>query len=333
MKVLILGGTVFLGRAMTEAALAAGHEVTLFNRGQSNPDLFPDVEKLQGDRDGGLSVLEGRKWDVVMDPSGYVPRLVKASAELLADHVEHYTFISSISVYSHPIAAGTDETAEVAKLEDETSEELTNETYGALKALCEQAAESAMPGRVNNVRAGLIVGPHDRSDRFTYWPVRIARGGETLVPPLDTPVQIIDVRDLAAWCLRMAEARKGGVYNVTGPALPLNLGDVVDACQAASGNKAELIEATEEFLTQHEVAPWTGLPLWLTGEIAGMSKMNVKKAINDGLTLRPLDDTVQATLNWFNAERTGEAAVLRTGIDAEKEAEVIAAWKKDSHNG
>ena len=181
-----------------ESALARGHEVTLFNRGQHNPNLFPNVEKLRGDRNGDLSALEGRQWDAAIDTCGFVPRIVRASAELLRNSVKHYTFISSISVFAQIDKAGLDEDAPLATLKDETVEEVTNETYGALKALCEQAVEQTMPGRTLIVRPGLIVGPDDPTDRFTYWPVRTARGGEMLAPGRpDQATQIIDVRDLA----------------------------------------------------------------------------------------------------------------------------------------
>src|SRR5688572_29497367 len=197
MRLLVLGGTKFLGRAVVEAAVARGHEPTLFHRGLTNPGLFPDLEHLRGDRDGGLAALQGRTWDAVIDPSGYVPRIVRASAELLADAVEHYTFISSISVYPSFPTPGMDESSPVGTLEDPTVEDVPAH-YGPLKALCEQAAEAAMPGRVFHVRAGLIVGPNDPSDRFTYWPVRVAKGGDVLAPGSpERPVQIIDVRDLA----------------------------------------------------------------------------------------------------------------------------------------
>ena len=182
MNLLILGGTVFLGRHLVEAALARGHAVTLFNRGQHNPDLFPEVERLRGDRDGDLQALEGRRWDAVVDTCGYVPRVVRASAEMLAPNVDHYTFISSISVYADTSKPGIDEQAPVGTLDDPTTEEVTGESYGPLKALCEQAAEAAMPGRVLNIRPGLIVGPHDPTDRFTYWVRRVAEGGEVLAP-------------------------------------------------------------------------------------------------------------------------------------------------------
>ncbi len=209
MKLLVLGGTVFLGRHLVEAATARGHSVTLFNRGQHNPELYPEVEKLRGDRDSDLSALQGRRWDAVIDTCGYLPRAVRASAELLADAVDHYTFISSISVYADFHTPAMDESAPVGTLADETVEEVTGETYGPLKALCEQAAERALPGRVLNIRPGLIVGPHDPTDRFTYWPVRVARGGEVLAPGRPhVPVQVIDGRDLAEWTVRMVEARQ-----------------------------------------------------------------------------------------------------------------------------
>ena len=221
MKLLILGGTKFLGRHLVEEALARGHEVTLFNRGQLNPELFPEVEKLRGDRDGGLEALRGRRWDAVVDTSGFSPRVVRDSARLLADSVEHYTFVSSQSAYRDTSVPGVDENYPVGTITDERlreaealkQSELTAapffwEIYGALKALCERAAEEEMPGRVLNVRAGLIVGPHDFSDRFTYWPRRVSEGGEVLAPgDPGRQVQFIDVRDLAAWILDMAEAR------------------------------------------------------------------------------------------------------------------------------
>src|SRR5262249_55921530 len=239
MKLLILGGTIFLGRYLVEAALAAGHDVTLFNRGQHNPELYPEVEKLRGDRDGGLAALRGRRWDAVVDTSGYLPRVARASAELLADAVDHYTFISSISVYPHFRSLGTDESAPVDTLDDPNIEEVTGETYGPLKALCEQAAEQALPGRTLVIRPGLIVGPHDYSDRFTYWVRRVAQGGEVLAPERpDWHTQIIDVRDLAEWTLRMAERRLVGVYNATGPAYDLSFGQLLDTCRAVSGSDA-----------------------------------------------------------------------------------------------
>jgi len=332
MKILILGGTVFLGRWIIEAALARGHEVTMFNRGSSNPRLFPDVEKLRGNRDGDLDALEGRRWDVVIDPSGYVPRIVRASAELLADAVEHYTFISSISVYDD-YNAPIDENSSLHRLEDETVEEVNADTYGGLKVLCEQAAEDAMPGRVFHVRAGLIVGPHDPTDRFTYWPVRIARGGEVLAPGNpDQPVQFIDVRDLAEWTLRMAEARKAGIYNATGPDDVLTMKTVLETCQSVTGSDAHFTWADEAFLLEHEVTPFTELPLWLPQSAIGIHQVNVSKAIADGLTFRPLADTVQATLDW-NATREGgeidKKVVLRVrgGMSPEREQELLAAWK------
>ncbi|MFZ0544031.1 MAG: NAD-dependent epimerase/dehydratase family protein, partial [Candidatus Promineifilaceae bacterium] len=241
MKLLILGGTVFLGRHIVDVALQRGHEVTLFNRGQHNADLYPDVEKLRGNRDGDLAALKGRTWDAVVDTCGYFPRIVRDSAELLADAVEHYTFISSISVYADNVRPGIDENYPVAQLEDESVEEVTGGTYGGLKALCEQAAESAMPGRVLNVRSGLIVGPNDPTDRFTYWVCRVAQGGEVLAPvEPEVAVQVIDVRDQAQWILDMAEARQAGVYNVTGPDYTLTFGELFRTTQQVSSSDAAL---------------------------------------------------------------------------------------------
>ncbi len=330
MKLLILGGTVFLGRHLVEAALARGHEVTLFNRGQHNPDLFPDVEKLRGNRDGDLAVLRGRTWDAVVDTCGYIPRIVRASAELLAGAVRHYTFISSLSVYADARQAGIDESGAVGKLEDETVEEITGETYGPLKALCEQAAERAMPGRVLNVRPGLIVGPHDPTDRFTYWPVRVSRGGDVLAPGRPgRVVQFIDVRDLAEWIVRAVEANLTGVYNAVGPDHALSMGYVLDQCKSVSGSNARFVWVDETFLTEAGITPWSEMPLWIpesAPESVGFFAFDCRKAISAGLTFRPPTDTIRDTLAW-DATRPADRD-WRAGLKPEREAELLAAWWK-----
>lgn len=331
MKILILGGTKFLGRALVDAALAAGHAVTLFNRGQTNPDLYPDVEKLRGDRDGGLAVLDGRKWDVAIDTCGYFPRLVGDSARALAGSVDHYAFISSISVYAEEAntTPNTDETFPVAAIEDETVEDIGEGRYGALKALCEQAAEAAMPGRVLNIRPGLIVGPHDPTDRFTYWPVKVSRGGEILAPAADSPVQVIDVRDLAEWTIRMAETRKTGVFNATGPDTRLNFEPFINQCQAIVGNgAAQAVMVSDAFLLEHEVAPWANLPMWLPLANAGLTQLNINKALAAGLTFRPIDETIRDTLAWFALDRADEPDLRGPVITPEREAELIVVWKR-----
>lgn len=326
MNLLILGGTVFLGRHIVESALARGHSVTLFNRGQHNADLFPDVEKLRGDRDGNLAALAGREWDAVVDTCGYVPRLVHDSTQLLADAVEHYTFISSISVYPDPGRIGIDEETPVGTLPDPHVEQVTGETYGPLKALCERAAETSMPGRVLNVRAGLIVGPHDPTDRFTYWPVRVARGGEVLAPDAPScPAQFIDARDLADWIVRMAEARKGGVYNATGPAAPYTLGELLETCRDVSGSDARFTWAGEAFLQEQEVAPFVEMPQWTPAAAAGMQQVNIAKALGDDLTVRPVAETVADTLAW--ARERPEGYEMRAGLAPERERALLDAWR------
>jgi len=328
MKLLILGGTVFVGRHLVEAALAHNHDVTLFNRGQHNAGLFPDMETLHGDRDGGLDPLKGRRWDAVVDTCGYVPRVVRASADLLSGAVDHYTFISSISVYRDVSRPGVDESGAVGTLEDTTTEEVTGDTYGPLKALCEQAVEEAMPGRTLVVRPGLIVGPHDPTDRFTYWPHRVARGGDTLAPGRpDQPVQFIDARDLAAWTLRMVEARHTGIYNATGPADPLTMGGLLDVCNRELGGTARFVWVDEPFLLREEVGPWIELPLWIPDEMdmRGQSAIDCRKAIAAGLTLRPLAETVRDTLAW-DATRPADTA-RAAGLRPEREAELLDKWR------
>lgn len=326
---LILGGTGFLGPHVVESALARGMQVTLFNRGKTNADLFPELEKLRGDRNGDLEALRGRTWDAVLDTSGYVPRVVRASAELLAPSVQHYVFISSISVYADASKAGTTEDDPVATIADETNEDV-RQNYGALKALCERAAEQAMPGRVANIRPGLIVGPRDNSDRFTYWPVRVARGGEVLAPGTgQDPVQIIDVRDLAAWIVHVVEKRIAGVYNAVGPAQRMTMGEMLARTRDALGSAATFTWAAAAFLAQQGVQPWSHMPVWVPAdsESGGLGAVNIERAVREGLRFRPLEDTAQATLAWFRTLPAERQAALRAGIPAEREAEVLAAWK------
>jgi 2'-hydroxyisoflavone reductase len=327
MKLLIIGGTIFVGRALVEAAQQRGHEVTLFNRGKHNPDLYPEVEKLRGDREQDLTALEGRHWDAVIDTCGYAPRVVRASAEKLADSVGHYTFISSISVYSDFSQPGMDESGPLGTLENPDTEEVTGETYGPLKVLCEQAAEQAMPGRVLNIRPGLIVGPHDLSDRFTYWPRRIAQGGDVLAPDdPNLPVQFIDARDLAEWNLRMVEAGKTGIYNATGPDYTLTMGSLLEECRAVTGSDANLVWVEEKFLLENGAAPWSEIPLWVpASEGAGFSAISCGKAIADGLTFCPLADIIRDTLAWDSTRPASEHP--RPGLTPEKEQQLLAAWR------
>ncbi len=329
-RLLILGGTMFLGPAVVEAARERGYVMTLFNRGKTNPQLFPDVEKLHGNRDGDLKSLEGRRWDVVIDTSGYVPRVVRDSATLLSA-ARQYVFISTMSVYSDNSKPGADETAPVGKLDDETTEKITGESYGPLKALCERAAEDAMPGRVTVVRPGLIVGPRDPSDRFTYWPVRVKRGGEVLAPGTpDDPVQFIDVRDLAAFVLTLIENRTMGVFNATGPDKTLTIGTLLDTCKSTTRSDARFTWCDAEFLAEQKVSPWGDMPVWVppAGESAGFARSNVSKAVKAGLRFTPLTETVRDTLAWFETLPADRQAKLKAGIAPDREKEVLSAWSK-----
>lgn len=341
MKILILGGTIFLGRHLVEAALKGGHEVTLFNRGRHSSDLYPQVEQLRGDRRGNLHALEGRQWDVVIDTNGYVPSVVRASAALLTRSVKQYVFISSISVYNDVSMPGMDESAPVEIL---TSEQLHDaesivppatgtiarayrEAYGALKALCEQAVEEVMPGRVLNVRPGLVVGPYDYSDRFTYWVGRVARGGEVLAPGRpERPVQLIDARDLAEWIVRMVETGWMGTYNATGPAHVLTMQQVLGACKAASGRSATFTWMDDAFLLKEQVQPWGQVPLWLPEEpeSAGFNAISIAKALAAGLTFRPIVETARDTLAWdVTRPADGER---EAGLAIEDEIRLLQVW-------
>ncbi len=329
-KILVLGGTRFLGPAVVNYATERGHTVTLFNRGKTNPGMFPKLETLIGDRDGKLDALKGRQWDAVVDTSGYVPRIVKMSAELLAPSVKQYVFISSISVYPETVPPHADESAAVATMEDPKDEEVMK-NYGALKALCEKEVSKAFPSGATNVRPGLIVGPEDPTDRFTYWPVRLARGGEVLAPGDGTDkVQWIDVRDLGAWVVRMIEGSQTGTYNATGPEKPVSMKEMLEACKKGVKSDATLVWAPAPFLEEQKVGPWMDMPLWIPGasESAGMTQVNNGKATAKGLKFRPLPETAADTLAWWKTEPEERRAKLQAGLAPEREKEVLAALKK-----
>lgn len=323
MKILILGGTKFVGRHLVDAARTRGHEITLFHRGKTNPELFPDIEHLLGDRDGGLAPLAGRMWDCAIDTCGYVPRLVRASTSILEGCVIHYTFISSLSVYKEFGAPNQDELAPVGTIEDPTTEEITGESYGPLKVLCEHAAEEAFPGGVLNVRCGVIVGPHDPTDRFTYWVDRMARGGDVLAPGRpDAKVQFIDGRDLAAWILDRLEVQTTGTYNVTGPDSPLPLASMLEACRAVGGSEARLHWVSDAFLEAEKVTPWSEMPFYAP-DLDQTFDCGRARAI--GLRHRPVEEIVRDTLSWLRTRPADHA--WKAGIKPEREAELLAKWR------
>lgn len=327
MRILVIGGTRFLGRHLVEAALERGHDVTLFNRGKTNADLFPSVTKLRGDRNSDLSALQGHTWDVVIDTCGYVPRVVSASAQALSHSTKLYVFISTISVYPESITTTINESSPLATMLDETAEQVTNETYGPLKVLCERAAEQAMPGRVLQIRPGYIVGPHDPTDRFTYWPYRVAQGGEVAVPgDPEAPLQFIDVRDLTEWIVRMSEAEKTGTFNATGPASLLTMQRFLQTCKDVTRSDARFTWLSEPFISEHHLEG--DFPIWTPAEAVNFATVDCSKAIADGLTFRPLEDTIQATLQW-NATRP-EGFTGRAGISREREAALLEEWYAES---
>ena len=326
MRVLVLGGTVFVGRHVVEAALARGHDVTVFNRGRTHPGLFEHVEELRGDRERGeLAALAGRSWDAVVDTSGYVPRVVRGSAELLAASVAHYTFVSTGSVYADHSRPDIGEDSPVATVEDESTEDVGRH-YGALKALCERAAEAALPGRVHSVRAGIVVGPRDPTGRFTYWVHRLARGGDVLAPePPDQRVQVIDARDLASWILTAAERRLAGVFNAAGPATPLTMAGLLDEIRAATGTESRLVWVDEGLLLADGLEPARDLPLWVAPranpDVAHFFAMSIDKALAAGLSHRPLAETIADTL----AEAETVAGV---GLDPGRERRLLDAARR-----
>src|SRR5438067_5768453 len=336
LSILILGGTGFTGPYQVQYALSRGHKLTTFNRGKTHPGELPkEVEQLTGDRNGQLDALKNRQWDVVIDNPTTLPVWVRDAAQILKGNVERYVFISTISVYGE-IKTGVDENAPTDKYQGadpykETIEAMKAsgfKTYGPLKALSEKEAEKWFPGKTLIIRPGLIVGPRDESDRFTYWPVRIDRGGEVLAPgdPKD-PVQFIDARDLAEWTIRMVEDRETGTYNATGPAKRLGVGGMLGGIKEAEKSNATFTWVNEEFLTQQKVEPWSDMPVW-TGKESGLARASISRALAKGLTFRPLADAARDTLSWFKSLPKDRQSKLRVGLTAERGAEVLAAWHK-----
>jgi 2'-hydroxyisoflavone reductase len=332
-RLLILGGTRFIGVHLTQLALERGYRVTLFNRGKTHPALFPDVEKLRGDRNGQLDALDGRSWDAAIDDSGFVPRHVRLSAELLGPHVHRYVYVSSISAYAS-FAKPIDEASPLGTIADPSTEKVTETTYGPLKALCEKAVEAAMPDRAIILRPGFIVGPHDPTDRFTYWPARAARGGEMLVPGNpDQKIQFIDARDLARFTLDAIERNLAGTFNLVAPPGRFTMGELV----AASIEAAEAIAAPRspprpvwaslEFLEQHKADG--DFPIWLPpiGETAAFADVSAARALRAGLNITPIGTTVRDTLSWYLGQPEAERAQLRAGPTPERERELLAAWR------
>jgi len=332
LRILILGGTGFIGPHQVRYAQERGHTVTLFNRGKTNPGLFPNVEKLQGDRAvGDYKALKGRDWDVVIDNPTTFPRWVREAGAALKGHAKQYVFISTISVYAANDTPDADETAAVGTTDTPDSEDRTKfgQLYGPLKALSEKEAEKAFPGRATVIRPGLIVGPGDLSDRFTYWPARLARGGEVLAPgnPTDA-VQIIDARDLAEFTVRVCENNTTGVYNCTGPQSPLTMAEMLGGIRAVTSTDAHLTWVDAPFLEAQQVRPWADMPVWVPpdADSKGFARRSIRRALDKGLTFRPLAVTAKDTLDFYNAEPEERKAKLRAGLDPAREKEVLAAW-------
>jgi len=324
MDFLIIGGTKFLGRALAEEITNQGHTLTLFHRGQTSPDFMPNADRILGDRETDLKNLGERTWDVVIDTCGYFPRLVQLSAEHLKNRVKNYIFISTISIYKETNLIGIDETFEQAVIEDETVEEVTGESYGPLKYLCEEVVREVYGQQATIIRPGLIVGPYDPTNRFTYWLTRIREGGEILAPGDGTfPLQFIDVRDLAKFILQLAVDQIYGTYNVTGPQSPVALTKLFDEIQRITNSACQFHWARDDWLVNHEVSPWMEMPLWIpTDEGRALMQVSIKKAVEKGLNFRPLAQTILATLDWFD-EISGKSQEWPAGLDPHKERQLL----------
>ena len=321
MRILVLGGTKFVGLHIVEVALSRGHDVTLFNRGQTNPDMFPDVEKIIGDRRGDLNALKGRNWDAVSDPSN-IPLQVRSSIELLAGVVDHYTFVSSVGAYGDVGDVGVDENWKLAELADESFEEVVD--FGGQKTLCEKIVQDVMPDRTLIYRPGLIVGPNDPTDRFTYWVRRVETGGMVLAPGYpERSQQIIDVRDLAAWNVHMLELNATGIYNIAGPDYELTMGRMLEEIKLATNSNAEFLWVDGEFLVDQNEHNYEGMPPWLEDPL-GVLNMNCAKAIKSGLTFRPISETILASLEWDVNRRCDD--FVRCGPTYDEEQVILNKW-------
>jgi 2'-hydroxyisoflavone reductase len=330
LKILVLGGTGFLGPHQVEEALGRGHQVTIFNRGKTSPEMFAHLENLVGDRDNDLKALEGRKWDAVIDNSGFLPRWVKQSCELLRGSVPHYLYTSSLSIYADNTVIGQTENGKLRKLADPTTEERSPRNYGGMKALSEEYVKACYPETSSLVRAGLVVGPGDPTDRFTYWPVRLFRGGEVLAPGTpDDPIQCIDVRDLARWTVQALERRHFGTYNLTGPYRQLTMGSFLQTVRKAVNSSATITWTSAKFLERERVSPWTDLPLWVPpdSDYRGFVRVDVSKAVKAGLTFTPMATTVQDSLAWYRTLDQNRA--LRAGLSAQRELELLTKWREE----
>lgn len=325
MRILVIGGTQFVGKHFVMAAVERGHAVTLFNRG-SKPAPEGVEEEIVGDRNTDLARLGDASWDAVVDTSAYFPRQVRELATLLEPRVERYLFVSTISVYADPTVLNQDETGELGRIQDDSVEEVTGETYGPLKVSAEEALAKAYPSdRGLVVRPGIIVGPDDPTDRFTYWPVRVARGGEVLAPQGPSlPLQWIDVRDLASWLVSALERGLAGTYNAVSEAGRFTLGQVLDTSESVSKSGAQVTWVDEEFLSRQSVQPFADLPLWLPGTLANMWSVDASRALAAGLRIRPVEETVAATLAWHESRG---APPLKFGLNSEREREVLEAWR------
>ena len=330
MRILVIGGTVFLGRHIVALAQAAGHQVTTLNRGTHVLEEQANVERLIADREGSLRVLSDRTFDVAIDTCGYRPETVRNSLNALAGSIGTYVFISTVSAYGDFTEIGISESTPIKYTEPGTQGD-----YGSLKADCEKVIEELMPTNSLIIRPGLIVGPHDPTDRFTYWPARFARGGAVLIPArLDRVIQFIDVRDLAAWLIKLAEANTRGVYIATGPQGRVTLGDFFDECEETVGKNAQTVRVEEAVLEKAEVAPWSELPLWIPASkknFAGIMRLDRAKAIAAGLTCRPIGATIKDTLAW---DQTRDPSAPRNaGLSEEREAELLRQPKLDLQVG
>ena len=326
LTVLILGGTGFIGPHFVEVLRGAGHKLTLFNRGKRNPGLFKDIEALTGDRNGQLDALRNRDWDIVIDDSGYIPKQVKLTADLLKGHVKHYIFVSSISAYADLATPGINEDYKLATLADPNVEKVDDATYGGLKALCEQTVEQTYGKNCAIIRPTYIVGPGDTTDRFTYWPVRASRGGEMLAPgSASDPIQIIDARDLADFMRLVVEQRIPGRYNLCNPPGAVTMGDVLDTTKRLTKANTKVVWASPEFVMQEKLLESGEIPIWspTTGESAGASLVSSARAVSRGLRFRSLETTIRDTLAWQNARPAAQQQKMRAGFTAQRETELL----------